>query len=309
MFGYIRVSADDLKVRDFRYYRAVYCGLCRSMAREISPLFALTLRFDFVLLILVRMSLTGERGAIEKKRCIIHPLHRHPSMADNEELRYAARCAAVLTDDVVADHIQDEKGLKRTGYRVLRPLTRRWSNKAKKKGLPAGLVESVSEQLEAQACLERKKEPVPDAAAEPFGRLLSLLFSAGLNGENARIAGEIGKHVGRFIYLTDALDDAEEDEKDGKYNPFVLAAEEEKKPLSTWLSEQKDSILTALQMEGVSSMRALELSENQEKTPARACAENIFVCGMHGDSVLHMTRKERKAEKRTMRKRIHDGSV
>ena len=33
MYGYVRTHAPELKVREQEYYRAVYCGLCRTMGK------------------------------------------------------------------------------------------------------------------------------------------------------------------------------------------------------------------------------------------------------------------------------------
>jgi hypothetical protein len=37
MFGYVRPYRDELKVKDYELYRAVYCGLCHSLKSAAAP--------------------------------------------------------------------------------------------------------------------------------------------------------------------------------------------------------------------------------------------------------------------------------
>ena len=34
MFGYITVNKDELKIKDYRRYRAFYCGVCHSLGEH-----------------------------------------------------------------------------------------------------------------------------------------------------------------------------------------------------------------------------------------------------------------------------------
>ena len=310
MFGYVRPDAEELRVRDYSYYRAVYCGLCRAMAKEISPLLSFSLRYDFVLLVMARMLLTEEQGAVGRERCPFHPLKKRPVLLPCEALSYTARCSAILGYDVVCDNIDDERGMKRFLYRCIRPMFGIFRKKARKRGegntaVPESVIEAA---LDAQKCLEIAGEASPDAAAEPFGELLSAVFSAGLDGEASRIAASVGRHVGRYIYLCDALDDAAEDETEGSYNPLLRAAEQAGQTRDQWLSENRERLYCAMRLEAGSAYRALALVEHAEAHPAWACIENILTRGLEPERALKESRKDRNNEKK-MRKSIHDGSV
>ena len=45
MFGYLRPLTAELRVKEYAYYRAVYCGVCKSMEKNVSPLLSMTLRY------------------------------------------------------------------------------------------------------------------------------------------------------------------------------------------------------------------------------------------------------------------------
>ena len=46
-------------------------------------------------------------------------------------------------------------------------------------------------------------------------------MSFGLEGSDAKVAFELGKNIGAWIYMADALDDMAEDIKKKRYNPFL----------------------------------------------------------------------------------------
>ena len=60
----------------------------------------------------------------------------------------------------------------------------------------------------------------PDAAANEFGRMLGRLFACN-QGFWAETMEELGRGLGRFIYLMDAAVDFNDDAASGSYNPFV----------------------------------------------------------------------------------------
>ena len=64
MFGYVRPYVPDLRVREHELYRAVYCGLCRSMGKHTGCASSFTLSYDFVFLAAVRMVLEIGRAHV-----------------------------------------------------------------------------------------------------------------------------------------------------------------------------------------------------------------------------------------------------
>lgn len=36
MFGYIKPNREEMKVKEYNTYKAVYCGLCKCMGRCVS---------------------------------------------------------------------------------------------------------------------------------------------------------------------------------------------------------------------------------------------------------------------------------
>ena len=65
----------------------------------------------------------------------------------------------------------------------------------------------------------------PDAAAHEFGRMLGRLFAHN-QGFWAETMEELGRGLGRFIYLMDAYDDLEKDSRRGQFNALQQLADE-----------------------------------------------------------------------------------
>ncbi len=219
MFGYIKPAVGELRVREHELYKGAYCGLCRSMGKCTGCLSRMTLSYDFVFLALVRYALSGDGMKILSGRCAAHPFKRRPYLADTDSLKYSAGASAVLTFGKIRDDISDESGIKRISAKILAPFAK---SAAKRSGLD-DLGESVESELRCLSELEREGCGNIDAVADCFGRLLGEVMSRGLDGAERRIAYEMGKYTGRFVYIIDAADDIAEDVKRGRYNPFLCA--------------------------------------------------------------------------------------
>ena len=65
MFGYIRPVTAELKVKEYELYRAVYCGLCRSLGKCTGCASKLTLNYDFVFLHHIFLSVKVDRSRLK----------------------------------------------------------------------------------------------------------------------------------------------------------------------------------------------------------------------------------------------------
>lgn len=221
MFGYIRVQSSELKVKEYEFYRGTYCGLCRAMGHCTGQCSRMTLSYDFVFLALVRLALTGDDVSFSQKRCLAHPLKKRNSMKQNPVLEYCAGAAAILNYHKLRDDLSDEKGFKKFRARLALPAVSHARKKALKSGL-SDLDSAVRAGLCRLAETEEEKIASVDRPAALFGDILGDIMSFGLEGSDARIAASVGRTVGAWIYMADALDDLEEDAEKGRYNPFLL---------------------------------------------------------------------------------------
>jgi hypothetical protein len=272
MFGYVKAARAEMRVREYEYYRASYCGLCRAMGKCTGQCSRMLLSFDFAYLANVRMALSATVPTFKRRRCIAHPLRRRVMMERNGELDFCAAASAILAYEKCRDNVADERGFARLRARFACLFLKGAYRRAKKR-VPA-LAASVREHLVRLSALEKEKTPSADALAAVFGDLLADVASYDLEGSAAVIARKIGAGTGRVIYLLDALDDLQEDMKKGRYNPFLLSygralTEEEKKSV-------KDAILLYL-----SDMEAaFDLMDAAGDPTRREILNNILYLGM-----------------------------
>ena len=218
MFGYVRPWIPELRVREEATYRALYCGLCRTMKKTVGRLSTLSLSYDFVFFLICRLRVAKKTPEIAPRRCIAHPFRRRPTADAGEIGKLAARISALLTYDQLLDDLRDRGAKKRLRARLLLPIFRHAKRRANLPDLDA----EFRRCLDSLDSLEREGNPSCDAAAETFGALLGAAFAYGLDGADARILFEIGRHTGRFIYFADAAEDYDDDRRRGNYNPLVL---------------------------------------------------------------------------------------
>lgn len=272
MFGYVRTLRGEMRIREYEYYRACYCGLCRSMGKCTGQCSRMLLSYDFAYLANVRMALCATVPAFKKRRCIAHPLKRRVMMERNEQLDFCAAASAILAFEKCRDNVADERGFARLRAR-LACLFLKGAYKRAKKRLPA-LADGVHTHLARLAALEKEKTASVDRVAAVFGDLLADVTSHGLSGANAVIARKIGFETGRFIYILDALDDLEKDVRKGRYNPIALVYGD------TLGDEDKAGLKDALLCTLCDLESAFDLLDGKDDLTRREILNNILYLGM-----------------------------
>ena len=271
MFGYVKPVVKELLVKENEFYKATYCGICRSMKKHTGILSNLTLSYDAVFLALCRMAYIedGELGS-SMRRCAAHPLKKRCMLKDNGAIEYTSRVFAILTHYKLLDDINDERFTRRMLVRLARPVTQHSVKLADL--LPLEL--RARELLSRIGELEENRCSSADLPAELFGELLGEMFSFGLIGEGALVMYSVGFHLGKFIYCADAAEDYEKDRKSGSYNPYVLTYGGE------LTEDNKQTIRCALLLECRKLESAVNLIPFGKKYTAEGIVRNIIYLGL-----------------------------
>lgn len=227
MFGYIKASKGELKVREYEIYKAVYCSLCRRLGRSYGPVSRLTLSYDFTFLALLNMAVASGCDGFEKKRCAFNPIKKCNYCKNDAAMEMPAAAAMILLYYKLLDNTADERGFKRLGYMLLKPVFSPAHKKAAKKypHIEAVARDYITEQntLEAERCTDL------DRAADPTAKMMSkILPLCSDDAAQKRVLERLGYCMGRYIYLLDAACDLEDDIKSGSYN--VLKGEAGESP-------------------------------------------------------------------------------
>lgn len=219
MFGYIRPLECELKVREQAEYRGVYCGLCKSIGRRYGQIERLTLSYDCAFLALTLSVLTG--GATFTPGNCGPRVYRgkRPIANPSAVLDYAADVNVLLAWYKAADDTADEKSAKAAAAKLA--LKRAYRKAARAN---PHLDAAIRESMDTLHALEAKETASTDEPSNAFGSLLaSVILNAPMLPEHERTAAQwMYYNLGKWIYLIDAWDDREKDEKSGSYNPFLL---------------------------------------------------------------------------------------
>lgn len=273
MFGYIVADKPSMRIREYDYYRAAYCGLCHSMGKCTGCLSRMTLSYDMTFFLLVREAIADSKVEFIKKRCIRHPLRARQVIKADGESEYSAMVSGILTANKINDNINDEKGVKRFSARLCKAFFRKMRKRSA--AFSDEINDTVSKHLGELAEIERERARSVDRPADAFGKLMAALLSYGLEGEKALIARNIGYRVGRWTYMADALDDYESDRKDGSYNPFVELYESQ-----DFDEENLVSITCMLEGELALAEAAFDLLDTDGDINRREVLKNILCYGM-----------------------------
>ncbi len=198
-------------------YKAVYCTLCKTLGKQYGFLSRLTLSYDFTFLALLNMSLKDGCVSLERKRCAFNPLKKCSYCKGDDSFDLPASAAMIMLYYKICDNIDDERGIKRLGFRLIKPVFSRAHKKAAKKY--PDLEENVKQFILEQTRLEKENNTQLDAMSHPTATALSkILMLCSSDPVQQKVLNRLGYCMGRYIYLLDAGCDFEDDIEHNKFN-------------------------------------------------------------------------------------------
>ena len=220
MLGYVTIAKSELKIREYDVYQAYYCGICKAIGRRCGQLPRLNLSYDSVFLAMVLAGLEDTADEIEMQHCIVHPIKKKPVVLNQRAVNYAADVMVILAYHKFLDDWKDEKSaMGLAGKTALAGAYKRLS-----KQYPE-ICQQVEAGLASLSKLEGEKSGSLDLTAGAFAEVMAPLFAgypgAASDGAKRRILDQLGRALGRWIYIIDALDDYAKDLEKGSYNPLV----------------------------------------------------------------------------------------
>ncbi|MCR4605394.1 MAG: DUF5685 family protein [Eubacterium sp.] len=282
MFGYVNVNKPELKLREFAEYKGYYCGLCHMLRDKYGLDAGLTLTYDMTFLIILLSSLYEPKLEIKKRRCPIHPLKKQ-YMIRNEITEYAADMNLLLARDNLRDDWEDERSIKaylgkwlfdrRADFvesryprqaeaisgalkelsQIERDHMYRWSEMC---GADYDTTRFVKrEELLSRLIISKKKTNIEfdkiydnleaedlDKITRPFAKMMAEIVAM-KDDAFAPILKRFGYHLGKYIYIKDALCDLEKDIKNASFNPFLMT--KMTKDYRAWIDQCQQATLGA----------------------------------------------------------------
>lgn len=228
MLGYVKVDKGELKVREYECYTGYYCGVCKSIGARYGQLPRMVLSYDAAFLAVILESLSDAPDKMNREHCIAHHIQKKPIIR-NAAIDYAADVMLILAWYKLADDVNDEnKFSARVAMSAFKGIHR------KLKAAYPTLCAEVEENLNQLSTLEKDKCAGLDQVADSFAKIMDIIFAEGVRklygagDERAQVLGRIGYHMGKWIYLVDAIDDIEENLQTGAYNPLFYRYEYDK---------------------------------------------------------------------------------
>ena len=213
MFGYINVNSQELSKENKEIYQSYYCGLCHSLRDHYGTKCRILLNYDMTFLVVLLTGLYETNTDSKDFACPLHPIKRRTSFS-NEITDYAAAMNVALAyhnlmDDWKDDHSVPKKtfaGLIEKYYKEIADLYPRQ-------------ITAIETYVNRQSELEQQHETNIDVVAGLTGEMLGEIF-AWKQDEWYEELKTFGFYMGKFIYLMDAYEDLDRDEKKDSFNPL-----------------------------------------------------------------------------------------
>ena len=216
MFGYVKPDTPYLYMKDDTLYKALYCGVCKSIGKCAGQCARFSLTYDIAFLSAVVHNLTKTDVTIKREHCVIHPITKRPIAKPDDISITLGALNVILAYFKIQDDIQDNG----RGRMAKLFLSRGFKKSAKKH---PELVEIVKRNYSELFELEKAKEQSIDKIAHPFATMLEEISTSLLGQYSTEFTKGYFYNFGKWIYLIDALDDYDKDIKKGNYNPFFYA--------------------------------------------------------------------------------------
>ena len=213
MFGYLVADPGLLTEEEFARYRSCYCGLCRCIEERHGEAARLALTYDMTFLTLLLSSLYEPEEKAGEGKCLPHPVEAR-AWWRSEATAYAADLNVALAYLKCLDDWEDDGNLAALAESRL--------FKASYEKVAAAYPRqcaAIDRSLEKLGRLEKERIEDADAAAESFGELMGELLVWREDRWREPLFN-MGRALGRFLYVMDACMDLDADTVRSRYNPF-----------------------------------------------------------------------------------------
>ena len=216
MFGYVLPRKDKLSESAAARYRAGYCGLCRNLKLRYGIRGRFLVNYDMTFLYFLLEE--GMPKPPIRCFCPARPFCKKACLPQDPELDFAADVSVLLSFWKLRDAERDGRFFRKQAARLAMAFYRRCYQKAEAR-LPQ-LNELFGIQLAKLQTLEAAECASIDRTADAFALLLRQCAVHLTDEAQRRTVELLLYHVGRFLYLADALEDLPKDNRSGSYNPL-----------------------------------------------------------------------------------------
>lgn len=277
MFGYINVNGKELSEDSKSIYQSYYCGLCSELKKFCGKKGQALLNYDMTFLAVLLTGLYEPDTICRDFTCMVHPMKKR-RLSSNDIVSYAAQMNVLLAYFNLVDDWKDEKAYTKKTLAAMfeKDYLRVKENYPRQTRAVEAYIAKLAEYEEA-------KERNIDIVAGITGEMLGEIF-AWKQDEWYDELKTLGFYLGKFVYLMDAYEDREKDDKKDVYNPLRY--------LDT-RNEQEYETLCRLMMTSMIS----ECAKSFERLPILLHADilrNILYSGVWSKYEYNQLKKKKK---------------
>lgn len=213
MFGYVIPDKQNMYIKDFNVFQAFYCGLCKTLGETGSQITRLCTNYDVTFYNVLIHSLANLDVKFERKLCAYNG-KKKVVVSTDELSQKMADIAVMLVYYNAEDDVADGKK-----SRILIKWTLAPRKKKAAKRLPE-IDKMMKKSFSSLNALEKQKCDSIDRVADTFATLMRDITRSLIQTDDT--IDTFTYNLGRLVYLLDAVDDVEKDQKKNRYNPLLL---------------------------------------------------------------------------------------
>lgn len=218
MYGYVLPDKPNMFVKDYSLYKAFYCGLCKSTGKMCGQLMRFTTNYDMTFLNVLYHAILDKEVKFSEETCILNPIKKKSVVDDDELTHDIIDINNILSHYKCIDDVIDNKSLDKKIADDLVIKSR--YNKSKKKFVK--IDEIVSKGYNDLRLLEESNCGSVDRVAHPFANIMQGISKELFKDKYTEEIGEMMYALGKWVYIMDAIDDIDDDYKEGKFNLFLV---------------------------------------------------------------------------------------
>jgi hypothetical protein len=232
MIGYLSPDRSGLSAREHKDYFRSYCGLCEQLKQDYGRWARFLVNRDAVMLMMLAEAQSSESPSSRAIGCGVNPW-RHHARATPEAARFAAAVSIVLVAGKLIDIAHDTRGIASFLVRWFCLAALRFFSGARAKAEatlrdqgfdPSELDALQASQHQVEATSRPSLEEAARASSEGAGLLFAHTSTLAGAPDRADQVRELGRAMGRAVYLTDARDDLDADLRRGHFNALLACA-------------------------------------------------------------------------------------
>lgn len=217
MFGYLKPDKSKLQKGELGLYQTFLCGICMSTKKQFGNTKRILVNYDINFFNILLHSYLNLPFQFANQRCIASPVKKRSIMKTDELTEKLSAANIVLAYHKAVDDENDEGGYKaKLAKSVLKGAYK------KAAALVPEIDEIILRQNKELSRLEKNGESNIDKLSHCFALLSKEMVQAIVPNADETLLSLV-YNTGKWIYLTDALDDMKKDLKNRQFNAFLSA--------------------------------------------------------------------------------------